>query len=119
MMTFLNSESASGISYEDVANQLKTNLKFGLNNGEVVPRRKLYSYNEFDVKTDDPLWLKYLEKFKEPMILLLLASAFISILMKQFDDAISITCVSSTTRPTVLASSAGFSILSRLFSRPF
>lgn len=92
MMTFLNSESASGISYDDVASQLKTNLKFGLNNGEVVPRRKLYSYNEFDVKTDDPLWLKYLEKFKEPMILLLLASAFISILMKQFDDAISITC---------------------------
>lgn len=27
------------------------------------------------------------------MILLLLASAFISIIMKQFDDAISITCV--------------------------
>lgn len=33
-------------------------------------------------------------QFKDPMILLLLASAFVSILMKQFDDAVSITVVS-------------------------
>lgn len=32
-------------------------------------------------------------KFKDPMIMLLLASAFVSILMKQFDDAVSITVV--------------------------
>mgnify|MGYP001791643125 FL=1 len=34
---------------------------------------------------------RYLEQFKEPMILLLLASAVVSVFMKQFDDAISIT----------------------------
>lgn len=35
-------------------------------------------------------------QFKDPLILLLLASAVISILMHQFDDAISITVVSGT-----------------------
>jgi Ca2+-transporting ATPase len=92
MMTFLNSESASSISYEEVERLLSTNLNMGLSNSEVAQRRKLYSYNEFDIKTSDPLWMKYLEKFKEPMILLLLASAVISCIMKQFDDALSITC---------------------------
>jgi len=62
MMTFLNSESASSISYDEVASLLKTDLKLGLNNADIPERRKLYSYNEFEIKSDEPLWLKYLEK---------------------------------------------------------
>lgn len=115
MMTFLNSETASSKSVEETLNLLKTDRQFGLSNEEVIQRQKLYSFNEFEIKKDDPLWFKYLEKvfesdsisylspplklifrvlkFKEPMILLLLASALISIVMKQYDDAISITCV--------------------------
>uniref|UniRef100_A0A673L1W9 Calcium-transporting ATPase n=1 Tax=Sinocyclocheilus rhinocerous TaxID=307959 RepID=A0A673L1W9_9TELE len=40
---------------------------------------------------DEPLWKKYISQFKDPLILLLLASAVISVLMRQFDDAVSIT----------------------------
>ena len=36
------------------------------------------------------MWKKYLEQFNNPFILLLLASAIISLLMRQFDDAASI-----------------------------
>lgn len=50
-----------------------------------------YRYNEFSVKNGDPPWKKYLEQFKNPLILLLLASAVVSACMSQFDDAISIT----------------------------
>jgi Ca2+-transporting ATPase len=39
------------------------------------------------------MWKKFLEKFKEPMIALLLGSAFISLVTRQYDDAISITLV--------------------------
>lgn len=39
-------------------------------------------------------------QFKDPLILLLLASAVISILMHQFDDAISITVVRRAATPT-------------------
>jgi P-type Ca2+ transporter type 2C len=91
MMSFLNSESACTISSDEVSNILKCDLKNGLSEVEVMTRRKLYGFNEFAVKNDEPLWKKYLEKFKEPMILLLLASAMISIIMNQLDDAISIT----------------------------
>lgn len=91
MMTFLNSESAASLSVEETEKQLKTNLENGISSEEITERRKFYSYNEFEVGASDPLWKKYLEKFKEPMILLLLASAFVSVLMKQYDDALSIT----------------------------
>ena len=62
MMTFLNSELASSKSIDEVTQLLKTNLAYGLNEGEVLPRRKLYGYNEFEIKNSDPLWKKYLEK---------------------------------------------------------
>ncbi|KAG6452695.1 hypothetical protein O3G_MSEX007751 [Manduca sexta] len=47
--------------------------------------------NEFQVKEEDPLWKKYIEQFQNPLILLLLGSAVVSVCMRQFDDAISIT----------------------------
>ena len=52
---------------------------------------KFYGQNDFDTDDEEPLWKKYLGQFKEPMILLLLASALISLIMKQYDDSISIT----------------------------
>lgn len=38
----------------------------------------------------DPLYQKFLEQFKDPLILLLLGSAVLSLLIKQYDDAVSI-----------------------------
>lgn len=62
MMTFLTSESASCMTYAEVLNVLQTDPKYGLNDGEVIARRKLYSFNEFQVTQVDPLWKKYLEQ---------------------------------------------------------
>ena len=50
-----------------------------------------FGYNELVDKEDDPVWKKYLEQFKNPLILLLLCSAIVSVAMRQFDDAASIT----------------------------
>ena len=61
-MTFLNSETASSISFDETANMLKTDIRYGLSSQEILERRKLYSYNEFEVNKSDPLWKKYLEK---------------------------------------------------------
>uniref|UniRef100_A0A7N8WMF0 Calcium-transporting ATPase n=1 Tax=Mastacembelus armatus TaxID=205130 RepID=A0A7N8WMF0_9TELE len=66
-------------------------LQLGLTQDEVVRRRAYHGWNEFDISEDEPLWKKYISQFKDPLILLLLASAVISVLMHQFDDAISIT----------------------------
>lgn len=79
------------MSVEETARQLNTDIERGITHQEIKERRKLFSYNEFEIRDTDPLWKKYFEKFKEPMILLLLASAFVSVLLKQYDDALSIT----------------------------
>ena len=58
---------------------------------QVKKRQQDHGHNEFTIEEEETLIKRYLEQFKEPMILLLLASALVSIFMKQFDDAISIT----------------------------
>uniref|UniRef100_A0A671LYC2 Calcium-transporting ATPase n=1 Tax=Sinocyclocheilus anshuiensis TaxID=1608454 RepID=A0A671LYC2_9TELE len=68
-------------------------LQFGLTQEEVTRRRAYHGWNEFDISEDEPLWKRYLSQFKDPLILLLLASAVISVLMRQFDDAVSITAI--------------------------
>uniref|UniRef100_A0A673JI65 Calcium-transporting ATPase n=1 Tax=Sinocyclocheilus rhinocerous TaxID=307959 RepID=A0A673JI65_9TELE len=72
---------------------LYADLQFGLTREEVTRRRAYHGWNEFDISEDEPLWKKYISQFKDPLILLLLASAVISVLMRQFDDAVSITAI--------------------------
>uniref|UniRef100_A0A8C0GEL2 Calcium-transporting ATPase n=1 Tax=Chelonoidis abingdonii TaxID=106734 RepID=A0A8C0GEL2_CHEAB len=68
---------------------LAADLQNGLKNCEVCHRRTFHGWNEFDISEDEPLWKKYISQFKNPLIMLLLASAVISIVMHQFDDAVS------------------------------
>jgi Ca2+-transporting ATPase len=88
---WLTASEASSIRHEDIADRLHVDVRHGLSWQEATHRRQIAGYNEFSVKDDEPPWKKYLEQFKNPLILLLLASALVSVCMKQFDDAISIT----------------------------
>lgn len=54
-------------------------------------RREAGGYNEFAVRAGDDPWKKFLTQFQEPLILLLLGSAAVSLLIGQIDDAVSIT----------------------------
>ncbi|XP_058601841.1 calcium-transporting ATPase type 2C member 1 isoform X2 [Onychostoma macrolepis] len=91
MIPVLTSKKASELPVNEVACALQADLQFGLTQEEVTRRRVYHGWNEFDISEDEPLWKKYLSQFKDPLILLLLASAVISVLMRQFDDAVSIT----------------------------
>uniref|UniRef100_A0A672KNM1 Calcium-transporting ATPase n=1 Tax=Sinocyclocheilus grahami TaxID=75366 RepID=A0A672KNM1_SINGR len=91
MVPVLTSKKASELPVNEVACALQADLQFGLTREEVTRRRAYHGWNEFDISEDEPLWKKYLSQFKDPLILLLLASAVISVLMRQFDDAVSIT----------------------------
>uniref|UniRef100_A0A8C6L7Y6 Calcium-transporting ATPase n=1 Tax=Nothobranchius furzeri TaxID=105023 RepID=A0A8C6L7Y6_NOTFU len=71
--------------------QRTADLQSGLTQEEVNRRRTYHGWNEFDISEEEPLWWKYICQFKDPLILLLLASAVISVVMHQLDDAISIT----------------------------
>lgn len=91
MIETLSSEQAASHEVVPCTHQLRTNLEEGLTTAEATRRRQYHGYNEFDVGEEEPIYKKYLEQFQNPLILLLLASAFVSIVMKQYDDAISIT----------------------------
>ncbi|XP_065225998.1 calcium-transporting ATPase type 2C member 1 isoform X3 [Planococcus citri] len=88
---WLKTSDASSMCAEDVASKLRIDCRMGLGWNEADLRRQLIGYNEFSFKEEDPPWKKYIEQFKNPLILLLLASALVSVCMKQFDDAVSIT----------------------------
>ncbi|CAG0883662.1 unnamed protein product [Cyprideis torosa] len=87
----MKTAEASEKSVEEVTTQLRTDTRLGLTWHEARERQKVHGLNEFQITEDDPIWKKYIEQFKNPLILLLLSSAVVSIFMQQFDDAISIT----------------------------
>jgi Ca2+-transporting ATPase len=91
MIALMNSDAACRLTAQEIIQHLHTDPKLGLNENEISNRHKFYGPNDFEIDDDEPLWKKYLGQFKEPMILLLLVSALISLLMRQYDDAISIT----------------------------
>ncbi|VDM12029.1 unnamed protein product [Wuchereria bancrofti] len=91
MIQPINALQASTLSYVECANSLRTDIKQGLSSAEVVRRQKYNGYNEFEIQDHYPIWRKYLDQFNNPLIILLLTSAAISLLMGRGEDAISIT----------------------------
>ncbi|KAI0008818.1 calcium-transporting P [Xylariaceae sp. FL0662B] len=75
----------------EVATQLQTSLTHGLAPTEALARLRDFGPNEIIHEPPDPLWLRFISQFREPLILLLLISAFLSIFVGNTDDAVSIT----------------------------
>ncbi|KAL0478989.1 golgi membrane-typec calcium-transporting ATPase [Acrasis kona] len=84
-------DSASQLEVDVLQSVFKTDIKQGISVHEAEARRRLVGDNEIKDDDAETLLSKFLEKFKEPMILLLLGSAFVSVLVKSYDDAASIT----------------------------
>ncbi|MCJ1353945.1 MAG: ATPase, P-type (transporting), HAD super, sub IC [Icmadophila ericetorum] len=76
---------------KEAAFHLKSSIFYGLTPADAAARLHDYGPNELTGETPEPLWLRFLKQFKETLILLLLASAFISFVLGNLDDAVSIT----------------------------
>lgn len=61
-MKHLSTEEASKQPFEEVAARLETDIRSGLSWEEADARLKAHGPNEFEVKTEEPLWKKYLEQ---------------------------------------------------------
>jgi P-type Ca2+ transporter type 2C len=79
----MNTEKSSSTTPVDVVNALGSDLQVGLTIPEVTSRLVEYGENKFEIDEKDPLWWRYLEQFKDPLIMLLLGSAAISLLVGQ------------------------------------
>ncbi|NXK89494.1 AT2C2 ATPase, partial [Formicarius rufipectus] len=75
---------------EDLARALNVDLQTGLSEVSVLQRRLKHGWNEFSVENTETIWKKYLDQFRNPLILLLLASALVSVVTKEYEDAASI-----------------------------
>lgn len=108
----LSTAESALFSASEVERRLHSDLRKGLSWQEALSRSKIIGYNELRAPQEDSTFKKYVEQFKNPLILLLLGkyhfnaklstplylllllqlgSALISIIMQQYDDAISIT----------------------------
>ncbi|KAM5355844.1 hypothetical protein ACJ41O_002490 [Fusarium nematophilum] len=75
----------------EAAANLRTSLTHGLTPTEALTRIGEYGPNEIPHDAPEPLWLRFVKQFQEPLILLLLVSAGTSLLLGNMDDAVSIT----------------------------
>jgi len=87
---WLNDLQPSALSVEEVCQVLQSDEERGLSAQQVAERVKSFGYNDFKVSEPDPIWRKYLQQFKDPLIMLLLASAVVSLCLGQYDDSASI-----------------------------
>ncbi|NXW88386.1 AT2C2 ATPase, partial [Alopecoenas beccarii] len=89
-VTVLPPKDACKCRKEELAEALNVDLQTGLSEFSVLQRRLKHGWNEFSVENTEPIWKKYLDQFKNPLILLLLASALVSVITKEYEDAASI-----------------------------
>ena len=80
----------SSLTPTETARRLQTSLINGLTPAEALSRLHDQGPNELPHDEPEPLWLRFLKQFKEPLIILLLCSAAASIVVGNSDDAISI-----------------------------
>ncbi|RFU31305.1 hypothetical protein B7463_g5018, partial [Scytalidium lignicola] len=80
----------ASLTPSEAAAQLQTSLTTGLSPAEALSRLHDLGPNELPHEEPEPLWLRFLKQFKEPLIILLLCSAGASMLVGNKDDAISI-----------------------------
>ncbi|KAI9904849.1 hypothetical protein N3K66_001378 [Trichothecium roseum] len=74
----------------EAAARLRTSLTLGLHPNEAFKRLNEHGTNEIPHEEPEPLWLRFLKQFQEPLIMLLLVSAGTSMLLGNVDDALSI-----------------------------
>ena len=65
-------------SLTETAEKLGTDLKKGLSEEDVIKSREKYGYNELKAKKKKSLLLKFLEQFKDFMIIILIIAAIVS-----------------------------------------
>ncbi|KIJ51258.1 hypothetical protein M422DRAFT_244442 [Sphaerobolus stellatus SS14] len=80
------------MTVEETLYDFQTSPTEGLSSSIIPSMQAVHGYNEFSVSTPEPVLIKFAKTiYESPLILLLFASAIISAIMGNIDDAVSIT----------------------------
>lgn len=71
----LTTAESSHYSVAEVAGRFQVDPRVGLKWQEANSRTKIIGYNELPAVEEDPPWKKYIEQFRNPLILLLLGKS--------------------------------------------
>ncbi|HWR44866.1 cation-translocating P-type ATPase [Sporomusa sp.] len=81
------------MSGEETVFEFKSESSIGLSSAEASRRLSQYGYNELQEKEPEGLWQKFLNQFKNFLVLILLAASVISILVGESADALVIIAI--------------------------
>lgn len=76
-----------------VLTELNSDLERGLTSAEAANRLAQYGYNELQEKARDPLWKKFLNQFKDFLVLILLVASVISLAVGEVADSLVIIAI--------------------------
>ncbi len=83
----------SGKSVQQTVTELRADTTHGLSLEEADRRRTTSGSNELHKGSEQTMLGRFVDQLKQPLIVLLLASAAVSLLLGQTDDAVSIAAV--------------------------
>ncbi|KAG8952440.1 High affinity Ca2+/Mn2+ P-type ATPase-like protein [Tulasnella sp. 424] len=87
-----SSSKFAHMTIEQTVSYFRTSSTAGLASSDIPSLRAHHGYNEFSVSSPEPAYIKFAKNiYESPLILLLFASAFVSAVMGNIDDAVSIT----------------------------
>jgi Ca2+-transporting ATPase len=89
-MLLIKPKEAASLDIPDLVSRLSTDIITGLTTSEIYLRQKIYGDNELKIHKTQSIIFRYINQFKDPLIMLLLLSSLISVVMKEFDNALSI-----------------------------
>jgi len=83
----LTSQEWHSLSEQEIANLLESSEESGLNSDLVNERLKEFGPNELTGKKAQPLWLKFLLQFNQPLILILLVAGAVEAFLEEWTNA--------------------------------
>ncbi len=83
----LTSQEWHSLSEQEIANLLESSEESGLNSDLVNERLKEFGPNELTGKKAQPLWLKFILQFNQPLILILLVAGAVEAFLEEWPNA--------------------------------
>lgn len=80
-------------SIDQTLNALNVDSNVGLSNDEVSKRQEQYGLNELQAEEKVPMWKRFLEQFKDIMVLILIAAAILSGVLGDWLEAVIILAI--------------------------